>query len=155
MSKISIDQVPETDRTSPKARFSSRRRDISKALGPDGKRRPFEVGWVSIPPGAAYCPYHSHSGDWEHYIFVRGEGRVRHPGGTETVGPGDHALFPPGVPHQLFNESSEPFVYYVVANNVEGSDNCYYPDSDKWALDFEPGGGIVRTKAVDYFEGEE
>lgn len=155
MSKISIEQVPETSKVSPKGRFHSRRRDASKALGPEAKRRPFEVGWVTIPPGAAFCPYHSHSADWEHYIFISGEGRLRHAGGTDPVGPGDHALFAPGEPHQVLNESREPLVYYVIANNAEGSDNCYYPDSDKWALDFETGGGIVRTKPVDYFEGEE
>lgn len=156
MSKISIEQVPEIERKSPKGRFNSRRRDVTKALSadPDG-RRPFEVQFVTLLPGAALCPFHSHSAEWEHYIFISGEGRVRHPGGVDAVGPGDHAFFPPGEAHQIVNESDAPLTYYVVANNPEGSDNCYYPDSDKWAVDFRAGGGVFRTTKVDYFEGEE
>ena len=156
MSKISIGQVPEFERSSPKRRFSSRRRDVTKALSIDPSARlPYDVQWVTLPPGAALCPFHAHSAEWEHYIFISGEGRVRHPGGVDSVGPGDHAFFPPGEAHQILNESNAPLTYYVIANNPEGSDNCYYPDSDKWALHFEPGGGIVRAKSADYFEGEE
>ena len=156
MSTISIDQVSEITRKSPKAKFNSRRRDVSAALGGEaGARRPFEVQWVSIPTGASLCPYHAHSAEWEHYIFVSGEGRVRHARGMEKVHAGDHALFGPGEAHQISNESTEPLVYYVIANNVEGSDNCFYPDSGKWAMDFGDHSGIIRRTDADYFDGEE
>jgi uncharacterized cupin superfamily protein len=156
MRTISIDQVAEINRQSPKGRFRSLRRDASAALGGEtGPPRPFEVQWVSLPTGASLCPYHEHSAEWEHYIFVSGEGRVRHPGGVDTVHAGDHVLFAPGEAHQITNEAAEPLVYYVIANNVEGSDNCFYPDSGKWAMDFRKHDGIFRRVEADYFDGEE
>jgi uncharacterized cupin superfamily protein len=156
MSTISIDQVPELQRQSPKGRYRSLRRDVSAALGGEnGPPRPFEVQWVTLPTGASLCPYHAHSAEWEHYIFVSGEGRVRHPGGVDTVHAGDHVLFAPDDAHQITNEAAEPLVYYVIANNVEGSDNCFYPDSGKWAMDFRTRGGIFRRAEADYFDGEE
>ncbi len=158
MRKISVTNTRLKDVASPKGRFRMERRNISGAFGAgaeNGPRHPFEVEHVTLPPGSAFCPYHSHSAEWEHSIFVHGEGRVRHPCGVEPVGTGDHVLFAPGEAHQIWNEGTEPLVYYVVANNCEGSDNCYYPDSDKWALDFGQRGGIVRTARTDYFDGEE
>jgi uncharacterized cupin superfamily protein len=111
MSTISIEKVPEEKRQSPKGRYRSFRRDISAALGGEnGPPRPFEVQWVSLPTGASLCPYHAHSAEWEHYIFVSGEGRVRHPGGIDTVHAGDHALFAPDEAHQITNEAAEPLV---------------------------------------------
>jgi uncharacterized cupin superfamily protein len=156
MSKIPIDQVPEQNRQSPKGRFRSLRRDVSAALGGEkGPPRPFEVQWVSLPTGASLCPYHVHSAEWEHYLVVSGEGRVRHADGVDTVRAGDHLLFAPGEAHQISNEAAEPLVYYVIANNVEGSDNCYYPDSGKWAMDFRKHGGIFRRVEAEYHDGEE
>ena len=156
MSTISIEKVPELKRESPKGRFRSFRRDVSAALGGEqGPARPFEVMWVTLPTGASLCPYHAHSAEWEHYIFVSGEGKVRHPDGVDTVRAGDHVLFAPGEAHQISNQSAEPLVYYVIANNVEGSDNCYYPDSGKWAMDFRTHGGIFRRADTEYFDGEE
>ena len=46
-------------------------------------------------------------------------------------------------------------MYYVIANNVEGSDNCFYPDSGKWAMDFRKHGGIFRRTEAEYYDGEE
>ena len=80
---------------------------------------------------------------------------MRHPDGTEAIRAGDCFLFPPGEAHQLIcpNDATEPLVYWVIANNVEGTDVCFYPDSGKW--DGLPGVGPFRLRECDFHDGEE
>lgn len=77
---------------------------------------------------------------------------MRHPGGTEPIRAGDTFVFPPGEAHQLLNPSDVPLVYYVIANNVP-SDDCYYPDSGKWAI--QSVDQVIRFIPVGYYDGEE
>ena len=71
------------------------------------------------------------------------------------VGQGDAFYFAPGEAHQLSNDSSEDFVYYVIADNPM-NDSAYYPDSKKWMVYTPPKGTIVvKGSEGDYYDGEE
>lgn len=160
MQKVNLADVPGREVASAKGRYRKRRQEVSLALGArdgaDQAVHPFEVELVTLPPGARFCPYHSHSAETEFYIVVSGRGQTRHPGGVDDVGPGDCFVFPPGEAHQLLcpEGAAEPLVYWVIANNVHpGTDVCFYPDSGKWAG--LPGVGPFRLTEFPYHDGEE
>jgi len=44
-------------------------------------------------------------------------------------------------------------ILYVVADNPIG-DSAYFPDSNKWLV-FSPERRVIRSDALDYFDGEE
>ena len=161
MRKVNLKDVKEEERKSPAGKFHKFVKDISIALGRERdsfdlmKRHPFDLGWVRIPKGKTYCPYHSHSAESELYLVVSGKGRVRDKTGTTEVIAGDAFFFAPGEAHQLSNVGEEDFVYYVIADNPMG-DSCYYPDSSKWAVMTEGTEEIiVKGKEADYYDGEE
>ena len=159
MRKVNTKDVAEESWSSPKGKFASSGRGISEALGrkPQStdlrERHPFDVELCRIPPGKIACPYHSHSAQWEFYLVVSGKGVVRHPDGTTPIEAGDAFLFEPGQPHQLINDGSEDLVYYVMADNPIG-ESCHYPDSGKWLVR-SPERKLIRSDALDYFDGEE
>lgn len=161
MKKINLAEITERVRHSPGGKFQARAKDISLALGRDPKsvdlnqRHPFDLALTRIPPGAAYCPYHAESAQWELYLVVAGRGQVREAGGVSEVVAGDSFLFKPGEAHQLSNPGEDDFVYYVIADNPIG-DSCYYPDSGKWMVRKEGDENvIVKGVEADYFDGEE
>jgi mannose-6-phosphate isomerase-like protein (cupin superfamily) len=163
MKKINIADLPWVEGKSPTGKFHRYRKELSAQLGsgrspsPDSERHPFELELVRIPSGAVNWPYHSHSAEHELYLIVSGVGRVRTPGGLVDVGAGDVIHHPPGEPHQMNNPGSADLVYYVIANNVIAggavADECYYPDSDKWATTSID--RCFRPTKVDYYDGEE
>ena len=159
MRKINTNDLPEESWSSPKGKFVAAGKGVSEALGRDPsstdlmKRHPFDVEILRVPPGKVPYPYHSHSAQWEFYHIISGTGMVRHQDGTTPIESGDAFLFQPGEPHQLINNSSQDLIIYVVADNPIG-ESSYYPDSNKWAVR-SPERKILRSDAIDYFEGEE
>jgi uncharacterized cupin superfamily protein len=157
---VNLRDLPGNERRSPKGRYYKFVKDISVALGrdPDSldlrQRHPFDVALVRLPPGASYCPYHSHSCETEFYLVVSGWGTVRDPAGTTEVAEGDAFIFHPREPHQLSNRGSNDFVYYVIADNPVG-DCCYYPDSQKWAVTTSEEELVIKGEPVSYYDGEE
>jgi uncharacterized cupin superfamily protein len=81
---------------------------------------------------------------------------VRHKDGTTEVVPGDAFIFAPNELHQLSNQASEDFVYYVIADNPIG-ESGYYPDSGKWKANKSSATDRVVLKGPEtgYFDGEE
>ena len=162
MKKINLREISEEERHSPKGKYHKFVKDISVALGREpesldlGKRHPFDLAQVRIPPGKSYCPYHSHGAETELYLVVSGRGQVRdHENKSTEVGAGDSFVFAPGEAHQLSNSGDEDFVYYVIADNPR-CDSCFYPDSGKFAVRREgPDDVIVRGEDADYYLGEE
>lgn len=155
---INIADIVEEHRHSPKGRFSSHCRDLSLALG--GKRNadvahgghPFDLQIRRIAAGAAICPYHSHSAQWELFVFLSGTGFVRTPEGKQAVRPGDIILHVPGTPHQTTAAPDADLECLVITDNP-AEDLFYYPDSDKWGA--RSTGSYFRLSATDYFDGEE
>ena len=156
MKIVRLDEVPSRSYQSPKGRFAGTRQEISVALGARLENplrlHPFEIELVTLPPGALNFPYHSHSAEFELYVIVSGRGQVRDLEGLIEISAGDCFVFPPGQPHQLINNSEAPLSYYVVANNVP-TDACFYPDSNKWAID--PVESCFRITEAPYYDGEE
>jgi len=159
--KVNLNDVEWQERQSPKGKFHKFVKDISIALGREkesldlAKRWPFDLALVRIPKGKIYCPYHGHSAESEMYLVVSGKGKVRDKDGWTEVGAGDAFFFGPGQAHQHANAGEEDFVYYVIADNPIG-DQCYYPDSGKFAVWRENGEEvIVKGTEADYFDGEE
>jgi uncharacterized cupin superfamily protein len=159
MRKVNTNRMEELSWSSPKGKFVSAGKEVSEALGrqpqsTDLKRRhPFDVEIGRIPPGKAAYPYHAHSAQWEFYHVISGRGVVRHQDGTTPIEAGDAFIFPPGEPHQLTNDGTEDLILYVVADNPIG-ESCYYPDSGKWSVPL-PESRLVRSGALDYYDGEE
>jgi uncharacterized cupin superfamily protein len=159
MLKINTKDIAEVTWSSPKGKFGGAGREISEALGrqPDStdlkERHPFDVEICRLPPGKSVCPYHSHSAQWEFYHVISGAGLVRHKDGTTPIEAGDAFIFPPGEPHQLSNDSAADLILYVVADNPIG-ESCHYPDSNKWLVRL-PESRLIRSAALDYYDGEE
>jgi uncharacterized cupin superfamily protein len=159
MRKINIKDMAELSWSSPKGKFVGAGKEISEALGRKPlstdlkERHPFDVEICRIPPGKSPYPYHSHSAQWEFYHVISGTGIVRHKDGATAIEPGDAFIFEPSQPHQLINDSSNDLVLYVVADNPI-SESCHYPDSKKWIV-YSPERRLIRSEALDYYDGEE
>src|SRR4029077_6328592 len=117
------------------------------------ERHPFDVEILRVAPGQTPYPYHSHSAQWEFYHVISGSGVVRHDGGTTPIVPGDAFIFETGRPHQFTNDGTDDLVVYVVADNPIG-ESTHYPDSQKHSVR-SPGHRLIRSEALDYYDGEE
>jgi uncharacterized cupin superfamily protein len=159
MRKINTNHILEFTWSSPKGKFIGAEKEISEELGRNPKstdlneRHPFDVEICRIPPGKTPYPYHSHSAQWEFYHVVSGKGIVRHNDRTTPIEAADAFLFKPNEPHQITNDGSDDLVLFVVADNPIG-ESCYYPDSKKWSVPL-PDRRLVRSAALDYYDGEE
>jgi uncharacterized cupin superfamily protein len=159
MQKVNTNELPEIPWTSPKGKFAGSGREVSEALGRKpasmdlNERHPFDIEILRLAPGQTPYPYHSHSAQWEFYHVISGTGVVRHEGGTDPIAAGDAFIFKPGEPHQLTNNGTQDLLIYVVADNPVG-ESCHYPDSGKWAVR-SPERRLIRSEALDYFDGEE
>jgi len=158
MNKITIADIHEDEWHSPKGAFKTGRKFISQALGAakdvglSGGGHPFEVELTRIPPGCANCPLHSHNQQWEFYIVVSGEGRLRTLAGETEFKAGEAVVCPPGEAHQIKNTGTEDLVYYVIADNPP-TDLIHYPESGKYMV--KPERKVFRMVETDYFDGEE
>ena len=159
MQKVDTKEIAEITWASPKGKFAGAGKEISEELGrkPDSmdlkERHPFDVEICRIAPGQTPYPYHSHSIQWEFYHVISGKGLVRDEAGTTEIREGDAFVFKPGEAHQLTNNGNQDLLLYVVADNPFGESN-YFPDSKKWVVR-SPALRIIRSEALDYYDGEE
>ena len=159
MRKVNTNEIPAISWTSPKGKFRGSGVEVSEALGRQPQstdlleRHPFDVEILRIPRGATPYPYHSHSVQWEFYHVISGAGIARDEDGETAIAAGDAMMFKPGEAHQFTNTGSEDLVLYVVADNPIG-ESAYYPDSGKWLVR-SPERRLIRSEALDYFDGEE
>ena len=162
MRKVNINEIKEEAWQSPGGKYAVSFKGISEALGREpasldlSKRHPFDLEWNCVPPGKPNFPYHAHSAQWELYLIVSGEGKVRDKDGTTEVVAGDAFIFGPDQPHQLINLGKEDLVYYVIADNPIG-ESGYYPDSGKWKVNKSSAADrvVIKGRETDYFDGEE
>lgn len=155
---LNIADLEWEHRRSPKGKFESHHADISLALG--GKANagvavgghPLDLQIRRISAGAAICPYHSHSMQWELFVFLSGHGQVRTLEGKFDVGGGDLVLHPPGLPHQTIASDDFELECLIITDNPL-EEVVYYPDSDK--LGARSVGKYFRLTETDYFDGEE
>ena len=159
MLKVNTHHLTEEPWSSPKGKFAGAGQEVSEALGRKpgsmdlNERHPFDVEICRLAPGQTPYPYHSHSAQWEFYHVISGKGIVRHQDGVTEIEDGDAFIFKPNEPHQITNNGDVDLVLYVVADNPIG-ETWYYPDSQKWGVPI-PTRTVIRSKALDYYDGEE
>lgn len=159
MQIINTNDLSEDLWSSPKGKYGASGKQVSEALGRDPlstdsiKRHPFDVEISRISPGKANYPFHSHSAQWEFYHVISGTGKVRDENGDTPIHAGDAFIFKPGEAHQLINDCDGDLVVYVIGDNPVG-ESCHYPDSGKWLVR-SPERRLIRSEALDYFDGEE
>jgi mannose-6-phosphate isomerase-like protein (cupin superfamily) len=73
---------------------------------------PFEGSWCVLPPGTASTPHAHH--EYEIFIAVSGAAVLRSGAERAEFLAGDVVHFPPGVAHQVVNESGQDFEMYSV-----------------------------------------
>ena len=115
------------------------------------------ISVYELPVGQAVCPYHYEHAEEEWLLVLEGEVEVRHPEGSETVGPHALVLFPVGPEgaHGIRN-AGEATARVLMFSNLAALAATVYPDSDKIGV-FPPGERHLfnRGDAVDYYHGEE
>jgi uncharacterized cupin superfamily protein len=116
-----------TTRESPAGKFELSRKSVFNIADTGA---PFDMDHVTLSPGKRNFPHHSHAALWEVYYVVSGNATVRMDDTSHEVSTGDTIVCPPGVAHQIINESDENVVYLVISNDPP-FDSCYYPDSGK------------------------
>ena len=109
-----------------------------------------------LPPGEAVCPYHYEYAEEEWLLVLAGTVEVRHPEGTDTLGPHQLVCFPRGPEgaHAVRNAGQDTARVLMFSNLAELG-GTVYPDSDKIGI-YPPGERHLfrRGDAVDYYEGE-
>lgn len=151
-------EIEFMDWESPKGRFGIVGR---RHIPPEGTQCPFELEHVVLRPGKRNFPFHTHGAQWELYYVLSGIAKMRTDIETVELEAGDSYLCPPGLAHQIINDSTVDFVYLVVANNST-FDSAYFPDSGKLAVwdklwDSLPKGRFwhIQGEEVGNWEGEE
>ncbi len=83
----------------------------------------------TLQPGSSSSNRHWHEKEDEFMYVLAGEVTVVENDGPQTLGPGEAACWPAGVPngHTVQNRSSAPCSYVVVGTRVT-HDVCHYPD---------------------------
>jgi uncharacterized cupin superfamily protein len=107
-----------------------------------------------LDPGQSICPYHYEGGNEEWLLVLSGRPLVRHPGGEETLEPGDLVCFPDGPEgaHKLTGTGNET-VRLVFFSTLHEPTTAVYPDSGKIGV-WPPGKLFRLADAVDYWDGE-
>ncbi len=110
-----------------------------------------------LPPGQALCPYHYES-DEEWLMVLDGAVSVRHPGGTDVLGPGDTTAFPVGPEgaHKVFNASEDTVRFLMLSTKVDPA-WAIYPDSNKigyWNGNRAEHVLVRLGESLEYYDGE-
>ncbi len=107
-----------------------------------------------LDPGQSVCPYRYEHGNEEWLLVLTGRPALRHPGGEDTLDPGDLVCFPEGPEgaHKLTARGDET-VRLVIFSTVHDPAVAVYPDSGKIAV-WPPGKLFRMADAVGYWDGE-
>lgn len=131
-----LDDLPREPWASPKQKFRAAGKGLSYALGAQRNTRAglgghsCDVELGRLEPGQRGCPYHSHAGQWELFLFLEGTATFRTPAGNTVVGPDDVLFCPPGEAHEFTNTGLDDVSYLLIADNP-AVDYWHYPDSNK------------------------
>jgi uncharacterized cupin superfamily protein len=111
-----------------------------------------------LEPGDKLWPYHTHHGNEEWMIVLRGEPTLRTPAGEEQLREGDVVAFPRGKDgfHQVRNATDSP-IRVLMLSTLREPDVVEYPDSGKVAATAQ-GKRLFRMERgrdVEYWDGED
>ena len=130
----------------------------SVRIGPLLGAKDLGYSYDVVPPGKRSCPFHSHRGEEEMFLVLRGTGTLRYGNETRKIRAGDVICCPTGGPetaHQIVNDSDADLAYLSVSTMMP-AEVCEYPDSGKVGA-FGDGGMRHLTRArdgVDYWLDE-
>ena len=151
---------PSFDDSSERAGFRSRRARLGRQAGAER----LGASLYELPPGQSPWPYHSHLGNEELLIVLRGRPHLRSPDGWRELAEGEVVSFPAGErgAHQVQNRTDEP-VRILMISEMNAPEIALYPDSGKLgAFGRAPGSRaeglelyISSEAGLDYWEGEE
>jgi uncharacterized cupin superfamily protein len=124
--------------------------------------------YITVPPGKAGFPFHSHRNNEEMFIILEGEGTFRKGPDRWPVRAGDVISAVAGdasTAHQIINTGSVELRYFAISTRND-PDICEYPDSGKYmvASGIPDGGGMMAAEFVlrgrdkpllDYWDGED
>ena len=125
---VNLEQL-ELEHSSHGSGFECRSVRIGPALGAKSLGYSYDV----VPPGKRACPFHSHRGEEEMFLILRGSGLLRYGEETRPVRAGDVICCPAGGPetaHQIVNDSDQELAYLSVSTMLP-VEVCEYPDSGK------------------------
>jgi uncharacterized cupin superfamily protein len=116
------------------------------------------ISVYEIPPGQSICPYHYEVGEEEWLLVLEGTPTLRHPGGSDRLGPWDVVCFPRGPEgaHGVGNETEQTIRVLMFSTTVVPTATVY-PDSDKvgiWTGNSDDDVIVRKDSAVDYYDGE-
>jgi uncharacterized cupin superfamily protein len=112
-----------------------------------------------LEPGHRLWPYHTHYGNEEWMIVVRGRPTLRTPEGEQEVQEGDVVAFPRGKDgaHQVRNDTEAP-VRVLMLSSLLTPDIVEYLDSGKVSVLDGRGERLFREfrgRDAEYWEGED
>jgi uncharacterized cupin superfamily protein len=119
-----------------------------------------------LAPGKRAYPFHNHRVNEEMFIVVEGRGELRIGSARYPIRRGDVIACPAGgqeTAHQIIN-SGDGELRYLALSTQKSPEVAEFPDSGKYALLLDDGGGEGETMplrtmgrigaTVDYWEGE-
>jgi uncharacterized cupin superfamily protein len=111
-----------------------------------------------LPPGQSICPYHYEYGEEEALLVLEGHPTLRHPGGSDPLGPWDVVAFPEGPEgaHKVTNATGET-VRVLMFSTIGRPAATVYPDSDKigiWTGNKDDEAMVRRSSTVGYYDAE-
>jgi uncharacterized cupin superfamily protein len=111
-----------------------------------------------LDPGSRLWPYHTHHGNEEWMIVLRGEPTLRTPEGEQQLREGDVIAFPRGEAglHQIRNATDAPLRVLMLSTLLD-PDVIEYPDAGKVSA-VAQGKRLFRTfrgQDAEYWEGED
>jgi uncharacterized cupin superfamily protein len=121
---------------------------------------------TTVPPGKAAFPFHHHYANEEHFLILRGSGKLRSGSETYAVRVGDYIVSPAGGAehaHQLVNTGGEDLVYLSLSTLLT-PEVVGYPDSAKIGVRPQPYGApaskryLIAESDLDkaqYWDGED
>lgn len=112
-----------------------------------------------LEPGNRLWPYHTHHGNEEWMLVLRGRPTLRTPDGERRLEEGDVVAFPRGRDglHQVRNDTDGP-LRILMLSTLLTPDIVEYPDSNKVSALDGKGERLFRTfrgRDAEYWEGED
>ena len=111
------------------------------------------VNHMTLPPGRALVPFHSHRREDEVFFVLSGRGVLRYGEDVRAIGPGDCVSCPAGTEtaHQIANPFEEDLVYLAIGP-YDPDEVCVYPDSGKVMV--RSVGTVGKLEKTEYMHGE-
>jgi uncharacterized cupin superfamily protein len=146
---------PEWDRTEDRPGWKSKDAWVGRHIGGEL----IGASMYELEPGDRLWPYHTHHGNEEWMIVVRGRPTLRTPEGEQEVHEGDVVAFPRGKDgaHQVRNGTDAP-IRVLMLSTLLAPEIVEYMDSGKVSVVDGRGERIFREfrgRDAEYWDGED